>query len=126
MEEDQTSSANRTSALELVLAISRAIRLEFSTFDVDHSTFLVMIFDAFNFKHRRRKEVVVRSRYSTFGLSNYCFILTMVLSILIATIIAPGLLGSQEDIRQSQSKEKREEHRARRCNLIATCVRSCH
>jgi hypothetical protein len=48
----------------------------------------------------------------------------MVLSILIAAIIAPGLLGSQEAIRQSQSKEKREEHRARRCNLIATCVKS--
>lgn len=48
----------------------------------------------------------------------------MVLGILIATITAPGLLGSQEAIRQSQSKEKREEHRARRCNLIATCVKS--
>ncbi|CBX91655.1 hypothetical protein LEMA_P071630.1 [Plenodomus lingam JN3] len=48
----------------------------------------------------------------------------MVLSILIATITAPGLLGSQEAIRQSQSKEKKEEHRARRCNLIATCVKS--
>jgi hypothetical protein len=48
----------------------------------------------------------------------------MVLSILIATIVAPGLLGSQEAIRQSQSKEKKEEHRARRCNLIATCVKS--
>ncbi|KAH9864375.1 hypothetical protein J1614_010309 [Plenodomus biglobosus] len=48
----------------------------------------------------------------------------MVLSVLIATITAPGLLGSQEAIRQSQSKEKREEHRARRCNLIATCIKS--
>ncbi|KAF2853189.1 hypothetical protein T440DRAFT_368018, partial [Plenodomus tracheiphilus IPT5] len=48
----------------------------------------------------------------------------MVLSILIATITAPGLLGSQEAIRQSQSQEKKEEHRARRCNLIATCVKS--
>ncbi|CAO2655783.1 Nn.00g045860.m01.CDS01 [Neocucurbitaria sp. VM-36] len=48
----------------------------------------------------------------------------MVLSVLIAVITAPGLLGSQEAIRQSQSKEKREEHRARRCNLIATCVKS--
>ena len=43
---------------------------------------------------------------------------------LVAIIAAPGLLGSQEAIRQSQSKEKREEHRARRCNLIATCVKS--
>lgn len=49
---------------------------------------------------------------------------TMVLSMLVAIIAAPGLLGSQEAIRQSQSKEKREEHRARRCNLIATCVKS--
>ncbi|KAJ8115188.1 hypothetical protein OPT61_g3110 [Boeremia exigua] len=50
--------------------------------------------------------------------------LTMVLGILIATISAPGLLGSQEAIRQGQSKDRREEHRARRCNLIATCVKS--
>ncbi|KAF2178386.1 hypothetical protein K469DRAFT_718480 [Zopfia rhizophila CBS 207.26] len=48
----------------------------------------------------------------------------MVLPILIAVITAPGLLGIQEAIRQSQAKEKREEHRARRCNLIATCVKS--
>ncbi|KAF2874544.1 hypothetical protein BDV95DRAFT_450563, partial [Massariosphaeria phaeospora] len=48
----------------------------------------------------------------------------MVLGILIAIIAAPGLLGSQEAIRQSQAKEKKEEHRARRCNLIATCVKS--
>lgn len=48
----------------------------------------------------------------------------MVLPILIALIAAPALLGTQEAIRQSQSKEKREEHRARRCNLIASCVKS--
>ncbi|ORY12812.1 hypothetical protein BCR34DRAFT_284207 [Clohesyomyces aquaticus] len=48
----------------------------------------------------------------------------MVLPILIAVITAPALLGTQESIRQSQAKEKREEHRARRCNLIATCVKS--
>lgn len=50
--------------------------------------------------------------------------LTMVLGILIAAITAPGLLGSQEAIRQGQSKDKKEEHRARRCNLIASCVKS--
>jgi hypothetical protein len=43
---------------------------------------------------------------------------------LVAIIAAPALLGTQEAIRQSQSKEKREEHRARRCNLIASCVTS--
>lgn len=48
----------------------------------------------------------------------------MVLSMLVTIIATPGLLGSQEAIRQSQSKEKREEHRARRCNLVATCVKS--
>lgn len=47
----------------------------------------------------------------------------MVLSILIAAITAPGLLGSQEAIRQGQSKDKREEHRARRCNLVVGCVK---
>ncbi|KKY26848.1 hypothetical protein UCDDS831_g01127 [Diplodia seriata] len=34
------------------------------------------------------------------------------------------MLGTQEAIRQSQAKEKREEHRARRCNLIVGCVRT--
>ncbi|KAL1594575.1 hypothetical protein SLS60_010336 [Paraconiothyrium brasiliense] len=48
----------------------------------------------------------------------------MVLSILVAIVAAPALLGTQEAIRQSQSKEKREEHRARRCNLVASCVKS--
>jgi hypothetical protein len=48
----------------------------------------------------------------------------MVLSIIIASLVAPGLLGSQEAIRQGQAKDKREEHRARRCNLIANCVTS--
>ncbi|KAF2493414.1 hypothetical protein BU16DRAFT_541106 [Lophium mytilinum] len=48
----------------------------------------------------------------------------MVLSILTAVLLAPALLGTQESIRQSQAQEKREEHRARRCNLIATCVKS--
>lgn len=48
----------------------------------------------------------------------------MVFPILIAIVAAPALLGTQEAIRQSQSKEKREEHRARRCNLIASCVKS--
>jgi hypothetical protein len=48
----------------------------------------------------------------------------MVLSMIVALNAAPALLGTQEAIRQGQAKEKREEHRARRCNLIATCVQS--
>ncbi|KAF4303285.1 hypothetical protein GTA08_BOTSDO08754 [Botryosphaeria dothidea] len=48
----------------------------------------------------------------------------MVLSMLLALNACPAMLGTQEAIRQSQSKERREEHRARRCNLIATCVKS--
>lgn len=48
----------------------------------------------------------------------------MPLPLLLAILSAPALLGTQEAIRQSQAKEKREEHRARRCNLIATCVKS--
>ncbi|KAH5102666.1 hypothetical protein HBH68_206630 [Parastagonospora nodorum] len=63
-----------------------------------------------------------RLAHSTPVLEHYAS--TMALSMLIAIIAAPGLLGSQEAIRQSQSQEKREEHRARRCNLIATCVKS--
>lgn len=47
----------------------------------------------------------------------------MVLSLLIATTSAPALMGTQESIRQGQAREKREEHRGRRCNLIATCTK---
>ncbi|KAI9661752.1 MAG: hypothetical protein M1821_008991 [Bathelium mastoideum] len=43
---------------------------------------------------------------------------------LVALTTAPALLGTQESIRQSQAKEKREEHRARRCNLVVSCIRS--
>ncbi|KAF2655181.1 hypothetical protein K491DRAFT_576369, partial [Lophiostoma macrostomum CBS 122681] len=45
------------------------------------------------------------------------------MSLLIAMIATPGLLGTQEAIRQAQAKEKREEHRARRCVFIAHCIK---
>lgn len=48
----------------------------------------------------------------------------MAIPMLLALTICPALLGTQEAIRQSQSKTKREEHRAQRCNLVASCVRS--
>lgn len=48
----------------------------------------------------------------------------MVVSMLLALSSCPAMLGTQEAIRQSQAKEKREEHRARRCNLIVGCVRT--
>lgn len=67
---------------------------------------------------------VLSARLGTYIPTPSPYTYTMVLSMLVAIIAAPGLLGSQEAIRQSQSKEKREEHRARRCNLIATCVKS--
>ncbi|KAI2628477.1 hypothetical protein GGR54DRAFT_587327 [Hypoxylon sp. NC1633] len=47
----------------------------------------------------------------------------MAVPMLLALTIAPALLGTQEAIRQSQSKNKREEHRARRCNLAVSCVK---
>lgn len=47
----------------------------------------------------------------------------MAVPMLLALTIAPALLGTQEAIRQSQSKNKREEHRARRCNLFVSCVK---
>lgn len=47
----------------------------------------------------------------------------MAIPMLLALTIAPALLGTQEAIRQSQSKNKREEHRARRCNLVVSCVK---
>ncbi|KAI0602089.1 hypothetical protein F4775DRAFT_581851 [Biscogniauxia sp. FL1348] len=48
----------------------------------------------------------------------------MALSMMLALTICPAMLGTQEAIRQSQSKTKREEHRARRSNLIVSCVKS--
>ncbi|KAI0515454.1 hypothetical protein F5B22DRAFT_607390 [Xylaria bambusicola] len=48
---------------------------------------------------------------------------TMVVPMLLALTICPAMLGTQESIRQSQSKNKREEHRARRCNLVVSCVK---
>jgi hypothetical protein len=48
---------------------------------------------------------------------------TMAIPMLLALTICPAMLGTQEAIRQSQSKNKREEHRARRCNLIVSCVK---
>ncbi|KAI8630213.1 hypothetical protein F5Y19DRAFT_474601 [Xylariaceae sp. FL1651] len=47
----------------------------------------------------------------------------MAVPMLLALTICPALLGTQEAIRQSQSKNKREEHRARRCNLAVSCVK---
>ncbi|KAI5463236.1 hypothetical protein BGZ63DRAFT_462541 [Mariannaea sp. PMI_226] len=47
----------------------------------------------------------------------------MSIPMLLALTICPAMLGTQEAIRQSQSKTKREEHRARRCNLAVSCVK---
>ncbi|KAK7426983.1 hypothetical protein QQZ08_006581 [Neonectria magnoliae] len=47
----------------------------------------------------------------------------MSIPMLLALTICPAMLGTQEAIRQSQSKSKREEHRSRRCNLAVSCVK---
>jgi hypothetical protein len=52
-----------------------------------------------------------------------CHETAMAIPMLLALTICPALLGTQEAIRQSQSKNKREEHRARRCNLVVSCVK---
>ncbi|KAH8661849.1 hypothetical protein BX600DRAFT_481678 [Xylariales sp. PMI_506] len=46
----------------------------------------------------------------------------MALSMLLALTTCPAMLGTQEAIRESQSKTRREEHRAQRCNLIVRCT----
>lgn len=46
----------------------------------------------------------------------------MVIGMLLALTTCPAMLGTQEAIRQSQSKNRREEHRGQRCNLIVGCV----
>ncbi|TGO38657.1 hypothetical protein BHYA_0070g00280 [Botrytis hyacinthi] len=43
-------------------------------------------------------------------------------SLLIALVTAPALLATNEAIRQGQTKDRKEENRARRCSLIASCV----
>jgi hypothetical protein len=45
-------------------------------------------------------------------------------SMLIALITAPALLATGEAIRQGQSKARKEQHRARRSNLVISCVDS--
>ncbi|KAF4635246.1 hypothetical protein G7Y89_g2843 [Cudoniella acicularis] len=45
-------------------------------------------------------------------------------SMLLAIITAPALLATNEAIRQGQTKDRREEHRARRSNLVVSCVDS--
>ncbi|KAH6651758.1 hypothetical protein BKA67DRAFT_693012 [Truncatella angustata] len=48
----------------------------------------------------------------------------MVIGMLLALTACPAMLGTQEAIRQSQSKTRREEHRGQRCNMIVSCVQS--
>ncbi|KAF2088741.1 hypothetical protein K490DRAFT_72468 [Saccharata proteae CBS 121410] len=43
---------------------------------------------------------------------------------LLAIATLPAMLGTQEAIHQGQRKERREEHRARRCNLVVSCTKS--
>ncbi|KAH8817465.1 hypothetical protein F5884DRAFT_779497 [Xylogone sp. PMI_703] len=45
------------------------------------------------------------------------------LPMIIALITCPALLGTSEAIRQGQQKDRKEEHRARRCNLIVRCLK---
>ncbi|KAI8723661.1 hypothetical protein NCS52_00222500 [Fusarium sp. LHS14.1] len=47
----------------------------------------------------------------------------MSVPMLLALTVCPAMLGTQEAIRQSQAKSKREEHRGRRCNLVVSCVK---
>ncbi|KAK8080357.1 hypothetical protein PG997_008175 [Apiospora hydei] len=47
----------------------------------------------------------------------------MVLGMLLAITTCPAMLGTQEAIRQSQSKNRREEHRAQRCNLMTIVLK---
>jgi hypothetical protein len=52
------------------------------------------------------------------------FLLARMTSMLIALITAPALLATGEAIRQGQSKARKEQHRARRSNLVISCVDS--
>jgi hypothetical protein len=52
------------------------------------------------------------------------FLLASMTSILIALIATPALLATSEAIRQGQSKDRKEEHRARRSNLVISYVDS--
>ncbi|KAG8411705.1 hypothetical protein J3458_015292 [Metarhizium acridum] len=49
--------------------------------------------------------------------------IAMAIPLLLALSICPAMLGAQEGIRQSQSQNRREEHRSRRCNLMVSCIK---
>ena len=46
----------------------------------------------------------------------------MVLGLVTAIAAGPAIFGTTEGIRLGQEKNKKEEHRGRRCNLIVSCV----
>lgn len=67
--------------------------------------------------------IVSRCYLSSLCFASPCGIIQH-MSLLLALAAVPGMLGTQEAIRQGQQKERREEHRARRCNLIVRCIKS--
>lgn len=49
-------------------------------------------------------------------------IIAKMTSMLLALLTTPALLATNEAIRQGQTKDRREEHRARRSNLVVSCA----
>lgn len=80
------------------------------------------IHEAFNtFRDKHLEEVLDTVRKAV--LAGDAQKVIMSLAMLLALTVCPAMLGTQEAIRQSQSKNKREEHRARRCNLVVSCCK---
>ncbi|KAK7753822.1 hypothetical protein SLS62_004188 [Diatrype stigma] len=80
------------------------------------------IHEAFNtFREKHLEEVLDTVRKAV--LAGDAQKVIMSLAMLLALTVCPAMLGTQEAIRQSQSKNKREEHRARRCNLVVSCCK---
>jgi hypothetical protein len=64
----------------------------------------------------------LRITFSLLVAKTLVFLFLMALSIIALLAGGPAILGISESIRSGQSGQKKEEHRARRCNLIVTCV----
>lgn len=68
------------------------------------------------------KTLCVRFPYLSYSKKRIRESISSMTSMLLALLTAPALLATNEAIRQGQTKDRREEHRARRSNLIISCV----
>ena len=83
--------------------------------DIKVGTYFIFLY------HRSSNFLCYRNIFTSSADSRLKNILKMT-SMLAALITCPALLAVNEAIRQGQSRDRREEHRARRSNLVVSCV----